>query len=272
MVFLPQEHIAATGDLLVNPIPFGIGSYYADWIATLARVDSLDASILFPGHGAVQRDRNHLHEVQGLLRALVDSAKAVVADSGTLEDAQRRITLADWRRTLAGDDPADSDVRRHVRGASRRARVAPGARRARRRDRPHGQVTRGGTSGLRSVTAHRHVFAMIRPIRCAARRVGPRTRRVALLPHAAHGQKPPPGYDAYVAQVLKAFAVPGVAVAIVKDGKVVLAKGYGVRRLGDADAGGCADAVRHRLEHQALHRHGARASWSRKASSSGTRR
>jgi CubicO group peptidase (beta-lactamase class C family) len=44
---------------------------------------------------------------------------------------------------------------------------------------------------------------------------------------------PPPGFDAYVAGVLRAFAVPGVAIAIVKDGKVVLARGYGVRRLGD---------------------------------------
>jgi CubicO group peptidase (beta-lactamase class C family) len=44
---------------------------------------------------------------------------------------------------------------------------------------------------------------------------------------------PPPKFDSYVAQVLQAFRVPGVAVAIVKDGKVVLAKGYGVRKLGE---------------------------------------
>jgi CubicO group peptidase (beta-lactamase class C family) len=44
---------------------------------------------------------------------------------------------------------------------------------------------------------------------------------------------PPPGFDAYVAQVMKTFTVPGMAVAIVKDGRVVLAKGFGVRRLGD---------------------------------------
>src|SRR4029077_2995462 len=43
----------------------------------------------------------------------------------------------------------------------------------------------------------------------------------------------PQDLDAFTARVLKAFEVPGVAVAIVKDGRVVLAKGYGVRRLGD---------------------------------------
>jgi CubicO group peptidase (beta-lactamase class C family) len=43
---------------------------------------------------------------------------------------------------------------------------------------------------------------------------------------------PPPGFDAYVERVLTTFDVPGAAVAIVKDGKVVLARGYGVRTLG----------------------------------------
>lgn len=45
---------------------------------------------------------------------------------------------------------------------------------------------------------------------------------------------PPADLDAYVARDMKTFDVPGIALAIVKDGKVVLAKGYGVRKLGDA--------------------------------------
>lgn len=44
---------------------------------------------------------------------------------------------------------------------------------------------------------------------------------------------PPADLDAYVARAMKTFEVPGLALAIVKDGKVVLAKGYGVRKLGD---------------------------------------
>jgi CubicO group peptidase (beta-lactamase class C family) len=43
----------------------------------------------------------------------------------------------------------------------------------------------------------------------------------------------PPDLDAYVARALKEFEVPGLAVAIVKDGKVELVKGYGVRKLGE---------------------------------------
>ena len=44
---------------------------------------------------------------------------------------------------------------------------------------------------------------------------------------------PPTDLDSYVATSMKTFDVPGLAVAIVKDGKIVVAKGYGVRKLGD---------------------------------------
>jgi CubicO group peptidase (beta-lactamase class C family) len=43
-----------------------------------------------------------------------------------------------------------------------------------------------------------------------------------------------PGLDAWVDRTLETFEVPGVAVTIVKDGEIVVARGYGVRRLGEA--------------------------------------
>ncbi len=43
----------------------------------------------------------------------------------------------------------------------------------------------------------------------------------------------PPDLDSFVERVRGAFEVPGIAVAIVKDGHVVMAKGYGVKKLGD---------------------------------------
>lgn len=52
----------------------------------------------------------------------------------------------------------------------------------------------------------------------------------------ARQQSLPPDLDAYVQQVLKTFEVPGVSIAIVKDGKVLSTKGYGVRKIGDPTA------------------------------------
>src|SRR5260370_1316221 len=39
--------------------------------------------------------------------------------------------------------------------------------------------------------------------------------------------------DTVAERARREFDVPGIAVAIVKDGNVVLSKGYGVRKLGD---------------------------------------
>jgi cyclase len=105
VVVLPKERIAATGDLLVYPVPFGILSYYEEWPVTLDKLDALAVDVLFPGHGPVLRDRAYLRQVQGLLRALVDRVKAAVAAGATLEETRKQVTLADWKTTLAGDDP-----------------------------------------------------------------------------------------------------------------------------------------------------------------------
>ena len=53
---------------------------------------------------------------------------------------------------------------------------------------------------------------------------------------SAWAQSPaaPADLDSYVAASMKTFDVPGIAVAIVKDGKIVVAKGYGARKLGEA--------------------------------------
>ena len=43
------------------------------------------------------------------------------------------------------------------------------------------------------------------------------------------------GIDEYINEVGKKFEVPGISVAVVKDGKVVLAKGYGLKNLGGTE-------------------------------------
>jgi len=50
-----------------------------------------------------------------------------------------------------------------------------------------------------------------------------------LLASPLAAQDAPPDLDRYVARVMKTFTVPGLSVAIVKDGRLVMAKGYGVR-------------------------------------------
>src|SRR5690349_15233975 len=59
---------------------------------------------------------------------------------------------------------------------------------------------------------------------------------LVFLPAAVAQTTPPSDLDSYVARALKTFDVPGISIAIVKDGKTVLAKGYGARKLGASTA------------------------------------
>jgi CubicO group peptidase (beta-lactamase class C family) len=55
-----------------------------------------------------------------------------------------------------------------------------------------------------------------------------------ILAATAFTQTLPKDIDSYVESVMKEFEVPGIGVAIVKDGKVLLSKGYGVRKMGES--------------------------------------
>lgn len=133
VVFLPRERIVASGDLVVQPVPFAFGSYYEDWIGTLGRLDSLEADVIVPGHGGVQRDRTYLRQVQGLLRSLVDQVKVQVDAGATLEETRAKVTLAEWRDRFAGDNPRLQEsfqtnfVNPAVERAWRQAKGEPGA-------------------------------------------------------------------------------------------------------------------------------------------------
>jgi len=104
IVYLPKERIVATGDLVVAPIPFGIQSYYADWIETLGKLQKIDAQTLFLGHGRAQHDWQHVATLRTLLSDLVTRVTAEVKKGATIEEVKKTVTLADWKKTLAGDN------------------------------------------------------------------------------------------------------------------------------------------------------------------------
>jgi cyclase len=54
-IFLPEEKVLLTGDLMIDPYPFAVGGTFpTDWLATLEHFASLNPSLILPGHGAPQ--------------------------------------------------------------------------------------------------------------------------------------------------------------------------------------------------------------------------
>jgi len=105
IVYVPDAKVVATGDLLVAPVPYATGSFVHDWIGTMTRLMSLDATTVVPGHGAIQHDWQYARQVRSVLEKIDAQAAKAVDDGLTVEDARKRINLDDERKALAGSDP-----------------------------------------------------------------------------------------------------------------------------------------------------------------------
>jgi glyoxylase-like metal-dependent hydrolase (beta-lactamase superfamily II) len=91
VVYLPRERILATGDLVVQPIPFGGAEDFHEWPATLRALRKLDAVLIVPGHGEIQRDWNYVDRQIALLDATWEQVKKAVDAGANLEAARKAV-------------------------------------------------------------------------------------------------------------------------------------------------------------------------------------
>jgi cyclase len=107
-LYLPNEKIVVTGDLLVNPISYALSCYPSEWLRTLERIDALDASVIVPGHGEPLRDKALLRATMDLFRELIRQGKEARAKG--LDPDQARDAMMPGLRGLmvkiTRDDPA----------------------------------------------------------------------------------------------------------------------------------------------------------------------
>jgi len=110
-LYLPSEKVAVTGDLLVNPVTFGLSSYPTGWLKTLDRIDALDATVLVPGHGEPLRDRTLLRATASVLRMLLEEGKDARARGFDADQAKEEILprLHDLMVTMTKDDAKLND-------------------------------------------------------------------------------------------------------------------------------------------------------------------
>ncbi len=106
-LYLPDEKVLVTGDLLINPVTFALGCYPGGWIRTLEGLDRLDATVIIPGHGEPLHDKSLLEAQLALLRALAREGKAARARGLDVEQAraEARDSVRDLRTRITGDDP-----------------------------------------------------------------------------------------------------------------------------------------------------------------------
>ena len=105
-LYLPEEKIVITGDLLVNPIAFALSSYPTGWLRTLEKLDALDVSVIVPGHGEPLRDKALLRAHMDVMRELLKAGKDAKARSLDPDQAREEVLprLREVRDRMTGGD------------------------------------------------------------------------------------------------------------------------------------------------------------------------
>jgi cyclase len=104
VVYLPREKVVASGDMIVAPAPYAHGSYMSEWITANQRLAALDADVIIPGHGKIQRDKSYLTLETALIQSLVDQVRDAVKRGLSLVDTRKAVDLSAFRQRMAGED------------------------------------------------------------------------------------------------------------------------------------------------------------------------
>ena len=97
VVWVEEDRLVASGDMIVAPVPYAIGSDLEPWIATLGTLAALDAKVLVPGHGPVMRDTSYVRDVHALIRSTHEQLTAMKASGATREQAQEQLDTTAFR-------------------------------------------------------------------------------------------------------------------------------------------------------------------------------
>ena len=109
-LFLPDERVLLTGDLVTMPCPFPGTAYFADWIHSLDALEARHATTIVPGHGDVQHDYAYVAMVRELIAFTLGRARDAVKRGATLEEFGKQIDFAPFAARFAGDDPVRRDA------------------------------------------------------------------------------------------------------------------------------------------------------------------
>jgi glyoxylase-like metal-dependent hydrolase (beta-lactamase superfamily II) len=87
---LPKEKVIASGDALIDWMPFLNDGYPEEWVQTLQALDQFDFTHIIPGHGEVL-PKAHLSFFRGYLTDLIAAVKQAAIAGASLEEMQKKL-------------------------------------------------------------------------------------------------------------------------------------------------------------------------------------
>ena len=103
-MWLPQERILASGDMVVWPVPYGHGGRPKEWAQTLKKLAAMDFALLIPGHGDVQTKRDYLELLAATLESVSSQMSLFVAQGMDQAAAKAALDLSPFEVQFTGGD------------------------------------------------------------------------------------------------------------------------------------------------------------------------
>jgi glyoxylase-like metal-dependent hydrolase (beta-lactamase superfamily II) len=111
VVYLPQEKIVCTGDLMESQIAYMGDAQFDEWVSTLDALTQLDWSLDLPGHGGPFKEKTRVAAFQGYLRDFVTQGRALKLQGRSPEETARQVDLTKYRDTFPQIQGPGADIR-----------------------------------------------------------------------------------------------------------------------------------------------------------------
>ena len=99
-LWLPEERILATGDIVVRPTPYGFYSYPRSWATVLRELKTFDAKFIVPGHGDVMTDTAYLDLLAETMDLVASQVDAAVKAGKSLDETRPPMDWSPGREAL----------------------------------------------------------------------------------------------------------------------------------------------------------------------------
>ena len=104
VMWLPEERVVATGDLVVFPIPYGFNVPPRAWTETLRELRALNFTTMIPGHGDVQTDTRYVDLLIETAESIADQRDALLAKGMSLEETEAALNFSPFAERFTGGD------------------------------------------------------------------------------------------------------------------------------------------------------------------------
>jgi glyoxylase-like metal-dependent hydrolase (beta-lactamase superfamily II) len=94
VIYVPDRKVLITGDLVVNPTPYALGSFMTEWIQTMKTLQAMDAAVIIPGHGPVEHDGQYMQLVTSVLESSLEALTVVRYDDVNMNSDVSNISMS----------------------------------------------------------------------------------------------------------------------------------------------------------------------------------